>query len=1525
MSIAGIRSNRGDGYQTLVALEWALSVLSDPKFQWIELDSAMYLVDDVVVGKTNGTQICCQCKKNQIDFKAWTIADLADELDKAFRLLANNQKAEVRFYSRSPFGALAKLREHSTTQANETSYRASLGKEHQKTDAHLAALLATPAPNLSTYEFLRRTTFETSQELDRMEALLQERLSYIACNSKVAFDALWKRLDQLGARMDGSNVSASSQHRLTRDDLNAVLHQAGAMLVPTMSFAEMHASFASVSAIGRSWHRDIAGHRISTPILNKLLAAIDARKRAILLTGVPGSGKTCVMLALQEALEQRRRTRTDMVPLFIQSREFADLATAQDRQAHGLPEQWVEKAGRMADDAKVVVVIDSLDVLSIAREHSVLTYFLAQVDRLLLIPNITVVTACRDFDRHYDRRIAQRQWDCELRCQPLSWEFEIVPLLETLGIQTANIDAVTRELIRNPRELALFVELAQREGSFNIVTSQALAQRYLDTIVRANDALGETAIQAIEALADEMLKSRSLALPHQRFTASQDIQRLLCSLNVLQETQDGQLTLGHQTLLDVLVISGAVRRGVTLNEFILGLPPVPFVRPSIRSFVEQLARAERREFRKQLRAVFTGSAAFHIRRLVAESFAEQVPQDGDWPLIRDLRKKHREVFQVIYTQAVLIEWHHFWLMHLVPVLKDARDAEGLMGHTQCVLRWKSEDVSGVLAFWMETLSLDWVDRKSIAGKLGHCLPQINTEHSALVAPLLERLLSMPQEGYSPLGLVVARCIAAGSADEILLWRYIAGDVDDNDVIESRLGDNLRCQSHEFGKNGNDFLLQQMVQSTTLLNLALNSIEHWTRIRASRYGHTPIGDLSEFLHKSSYSDAHSQTDSRHIENERALLDAVEAAVLNHAKASSDWWLRNRERLCFNRESALRYFAILACTTAPQANSGLIFRMLCDKDMLESNLSYELGTLMQAAFIHLDGSAQDAVIETILNVQEETTTDERRRFRILKARAELITPIPCYLRSTEAQAVLDTYETSAGKLIRQPYIGIHGGMISAPFSFEVFLNASDRGVFSLLAHYSGHGEKFDDLLVGGEREVGGQLTEASSRHPTRFLRLLATYGSDLSVGFRDDIMEGVANYLLRRHGNLQTNSTWTPLDEPDAPSLANHILDELDRHPGHWKSNRSASNALKACAHVVRDSQDAARLVFLAIGFSNLREESSIEESSIEEDTVNLITKGINMARGRVAEGLMILINNLQEHSVSFPELLSPTLRRFAADENRAIRALMLQRLPYLQSNNPELGWHLFHLAMQDTTRLWQTAERCLYYAYRNSFERVFPLLARIKCEGSGKDLETWGRISALSALTEHIDFSDWLEGLKGLDSTDAWLGAASVWTHSENIKQHRSQCLAGIEAGLNTRSPHAAVIAKQMDHVFRDHMPVVSIPIELLRLCFTVYDSENKHHRLSGFDKWLNATSHSDPEQALAATEVYLAYFSQTKQYLYGHENSLTQLMTRLFAEAEEREEADHGAMLQRVVAIQDTLLSLGVSGINDWLKGAERQ
>jgi hypothetical protein len=221
LSLAGVRSNRGDSYQTLVAFDWVLSILADDNYLWIEVDSTSLdisgntvSVDDIVIGRADGSMICCQCKKNQTDFKAWSVADLGDELAKAAQFLADNPASQVKFYSRNDFGVLAKLREHSRTQSNDAVYRQSFTQEHQKTDAALEKHMPS-AVGLTTYDWLQRTTFEISPEFERMEELLLERLRYLVTNADNAFDALWTKLDKLGSRIGNGTNSAVPSHRLS--------------------------------------------------------------------------------------------------------------------------------------------------------------------------------------------------------------------------------------------------------------------------------------------------------------------------------------------------------------------------------------------------------------------------------------------------------------------------------------------------------------------------------------------------------------------------------------------------------------------------------------------------------------------------------------------------------------------------------------------------------------------------------------------------------------------------------------------------------------------------------------------------------------------------------------------------------------------------------------------------------------------------------------------------------------------------------------------------------------------------------------------------------------------------------------------------------------------------------------------------------------------------------------------------------------------------------------------------------------
>ncbi|CAN7397764.1 AAA family ATPase [Acidovorax sp. LjRoot194] len=1524
MSKAGIQSNRGDGYQTLVAFEWALTVLDDPTFEWLEVDAATLLVDDVVIGKKDGSKICCQCKKNQTQHQAWSVADLAGELQKASLMLASDPKTSVRFYSRSPFGELAALREYSTNYPDEANYQANLGQAGRTTDVKLKTQLAHHTPTLSTYDFLRRTTFESSPELDRMEALLLERLRRLASNSDAAFNALWTRLDRLGLRADGQNgQNVAVQHRLTKADLQSIVHAAGSMLALPMDVTEVRSAFESTSSIGRKWRRDIAGETVSTPLVAEILAAIDSKPSSILLTGQPGSGKTCVMLALQETLELQTQSRSDLFPIFIQSREFADLDTAQDRQAQGLPQDWVERTARMAEETHVVVVIDSLDVLSIAREHKVLDYFLAQMDRLLRLPNVTVITACRDFDRQYDRRIAQRKWSNEFKCQPLNWETNIAPLLARKGIDTSSLDEATRLLIQNPRELALYVELAGQRGSFNVVTSQALAQRYLHTIVQANDALGDPAMQAIEAIATDMLRRRSLSVPPQRLATSDLVRRSLLSHNVLQLTQDEKLTFGHQTLLDVLVISDALRQGKTLSAFIQDLPPVPFVRPSIRSFVAQLAAGDRKTFRSQLRTALTENHAFHIRRLVAECLAEQVPQDDDWPLIRDLRALHPEVFQVIYTQAFRLEWHYFWMKHLVPMLKYQRDSEAMTRHVHRVSAWKNDDVAGVVDFWTEALATDWADRTHLADQLTFAIESMDQMHAGQMSSLLKSLLSMPRGKRSVLGKALARCITAGGLDDEVLWKYIAGEVSNDDLIGYQWDKNLHCEPHEFGNSNDHFLRRRMLASVSLLNLAVEALEQWSQIQASRYGgHRSF--RTSFLRETSYENTHSQTGLRHVGSGRVFMDAIEAAVIDHAALNSDWWQQNRQRLCSNAEGSLRYFAILACTTTPTTNLDVIGHMLCDAELLESELTFELGTLIQTTFVELDSGIQDAVEARILGIPHEDSSETEQTNWRLHHQAQLILPIPGYLRSPASQAVVNKAECLTWPLLRQARIGSSGGWVAPPFTYEVLLNCSDLAVQKLLTHYDGHQKNtFDEFLIGGEREVGVQLQEAASRDPRRFITFLLSYWEKIPKKFRESVVDGVANYLSIRYGNLQPSGTWAPVEEADASMLIQSMLGTLEKHPEQWHHTREAAKALEACAHVVRDTLTAERLVALTTGFLEM-----VEKESVSGDSVNLLTIGINMAKGNAVDALMILATTLQENNASWPQLLAPTLSSFADDAHPAVRAVMLRRLPYLQSLAPEFGWQLFDIAMQQATPgLWTMAEPCLYYAYHQRFEMVKPWLSQLAATGIDKDLETWGRITALAALSSKFDFNLLLEQLKIVNMVEAWRGAASVWSHPENYQSHSKQCCFGLEVGMSPENLNAATVARKLRHLLGETSSLVVVPQSLIKRCFELLEKETEANRpeLYGFDAWLNAVSQREPVVALAVSEIFLEFAQRTRPYLYDHENNLTQLLTHLFAHAEEVEESDGGAMIQRVVALQDKLLAIGVNGVSEWLKAAERQ
>jgi hypothetical protein len=181
-------------------------------------------------------------------------------------------------------------------------------------------------------------------------------------------------------------------------------------------------------------------------------------------------------------------------------------------------------------------------------------------------------------------------------------------------------------------------------------------------------------------------------------------------------------------------------------------------------------------------------------------------------------------------------------------------------------------------------------------------------------------------------------------------------------------------------------------------------------------------------------------------------------------------------------------------------------------------------------------------------------------------------------------------------------------------------------------------------------------------------------------------------------------------------------------------------------------------------------------------------------------------------------------------------------------------------------------------------------------------------------------------LESLSLEDAWTGVFSVWACDSNIVQHRHLCLQGIRAGLNAGTIPAQIMSKKIKLLFnKGQENHVNIPIDVIKKSFELFALEQTNGReIFGFPEWLNAMAQEDTNLALESLETYLDFVSVANPYIYDGDGSLPKVLYQLFAQAELNEEMDAGAMLLRVVSAQDKLLSLGITGIFDWLSAAER-
>lgn len=440
---------------------------------------------------------------------------------------------------------------------------------------------------------------------------------------------------------------------------------------------------------------------------------------------------------------------------------------------------------------------------------------------------------------------------------------------------------------------------------------------------------------------------------------------------------------------------------------------------------------------------------------------------------------------------------------------------------------------------------------------------------------------------------------------------------------------------------------------------------------------------------------------------------------------------------------------------------------------------------------------------------------------------------------------------------------------------------------------------------------QMATADSR---RFLGFLKNRWSTIPLNFRTPMLQGAVAQALSRFGNVQYSPSHTFVEVLDKAWLCEEILDELGRHDSFWFRTSAGAEAVLACCHMAEGEALTGELLFRAAGYVYARGPECWESGD---------SLAINSVRGQVADGLSTLVDRLATASEAIPPALFALLGMFGVDCHPQVRAVVLTGLPRLLFDGDAQGWDLFDLVLsnQDETD-WEVVERCFYASYHHHYARIESVLDRARAASGRPAQEAWGHIQALAAISGQVSAEQLMNMLLTHNTEDSWTGAIQVWVANLGQAEYADACRAGLEVAVG--QPRAASgIESSVNHIFGSAVASRNLPVTFLKALLTVKSGSDSKHLPYNVDDWLVANAETRPDDALELAEAIVSEMKSGAQ-LHFESDSLGELLTAFFREAEDRELGDAGAMLSRVITLQDSLIELQHTNIESWLRAAER-
>lgn len=497
----------------------------------------------------------------------------------------------------------------------------------------------------------------------------------------------------------------------------------------------------------REWPRDIHGHEIIRPELDRLKKHISSEARGTsLLIGEAGSGKSALMSKLTDELEESGHVvfgiKADTLPTSIQT--FDDVGVAL-----GMKGPLEAEIAAVSQSSPVTVIVDQLDAVSDVMDRSSdrMKVLLRLVKRIRDqgLP-VHVVVSSRPFEAAHDARFQQLKAE-EFNLSLPSID-NVLELLDGLGINCDGLTDDLKETLRRPFALKLFVQLVHRGVDPASVEAGDLLDRWLATADLGPDPTRQSVLELMQSLASEMLETETLWRPSDVFEANNKealARSEACGLIVRSGHKVG---FSHQSWLDDFQAK-SFRSGVDLAEYAWRNQDSLFVRATVMRSLQRLRVTDEAAYVRAASALIgDAKTRRHLKHLVTDVIStvpDPTQQEAAW------------IEMLINTDPVLANralgkvFEHWpkWRPHLSKCLRQLMDMEDFHWRTvQGLAAEAREDADHMVAL----VQAHWSDpsKDHLVFRIAEQSGVITEEVQKLIRIILDRT---PIDPYSVSHLV----------------------------------------------------------------------------------------------------------------------------------------------------------------------------------------------------------------------------------------------------------------------------------------------------------------------------------------------------------------------------------------------------------------------------------------------------------------------------------------------------------------------------------------------------------------------------------------------------------------------------------------------------------------------------------------------------------------------------------------------------------------------------------------------------